>query len=375
MPARPIPSQRPVSAKAVERDRIACLRCGQDRVDGVVATLRRSTGAAQQGARPDLGLPAPQRPAATRPPVGVDRHVPDLAAVAGDARQRPTIDDEATAHADRPPDEHDVVDAAGAPRRCSARAARSASLANATGHVPSERFGERTPSGSSRQPRLGAIDTIPSLRRTTPTTATPTPTIASGAGRRSRTETARTGELGGDVDHARPAARAGRPGRGPRPRRPARPSPPRASRRRSRERGPPRRSGPAGPPGDGRPGVPSRVAGPSVARRPATSSPMSPRIALRVSPVRPTSSERESVPLRMQFAHDRAQVRPPNGLAPLSELVPTDQHEVCVPLSQMAVRDSYNRAAMSIRIREGAGPCRAHCAGGSCPPRTSRPGR
>ena len=97
------------------------------------------------------------------------------------------------------------------------------------------------------------------------------------------------------------------------------------------------------------PGVPSRVAGPSVARSPATSSPMRPRIALRVRPVRRDEVGARQRAAAVQLADDRAQVRPTDGLAAVSELVATDQHEVCVPLSQMSVRDSYNHAAMSRR--------------------------
>ena len=48
--------------------------------------------------------------------------------------------------------------------------------------------------------------------------------------------------------------------------------------------------------GDGRPGVPSGAARPSVTSPPATSSPMRPRIALRVSPVRATSPDLERGP-------------------------------------------------------------------------------
>ena len=113
MPARPMPEPAAGLGEGGERDGIAGLGRGEDRIDGVVAALRRPTGAAQQRARPDLGLPAADRPAATRQAVRVDRDVPDLAAVAGRAGQRLAVDDEAAADADRAPDEDDVVDAAG----------------------------------------------------------------------------------------------------------------------------------------------------------------------------------------------------------------------------------------------------------------------
>ena len=48
-------------------------------------------------------------------------------------------------------------------------------MAIAIGTATPERLGEALPERTSRQPRFGAIDTTPSLRRTTPTMATPTP--------------------------------------------------------------------------------------------------------------------------------------------------------------------------------------------------------
>ena len=54
----------------------------------------------------------------------------------------------------------------------------------------------------------------------------------------------------------------------------------------------------ANPSGDGRPGVPAGALRVSVTRPPATSSPISPRIALRVSPVCATRSDLDSGPRR-----------------------------------------------------------------------------
>ena len=77
-------------------------------------------------------------------------------------------------------------------------------------------------------------------------------------------------------------------------------------------------SGSGGPRGDGRPGVPSGAARSSETRSAATSSPIRPRIALRVSPVRATSSERDSGPrawssrtIALRFARRTVSLRCP----------------------------------------------------------------
>ena len=87
-PARPMPSQRPVSAKAASAIGIPGVGRGEHRVDGLATAFRRPAGPAQQRARADLGLPAADRPAAARQAVRVDRDVADLAAVAGRTGQR-----------------------------------------------------------------------------------------------------------------------------------------------------------------------------------------------------------------------------------------------------------------------------------------------
>ena len=146
----------------------------------------------------------------------------------------------------------------------------------------------RSPSGTSSQPRFGAIDTSPSRRRTTPTIATPTPIIGSqvrmpsahGAGARSaRSAAISSTEVWprGPVD-----ARACR-----RPRRRARRAPRRASRPRSRGRGR-RRAGAieAARPGTAGRACPAAPAAPRIRCPASASSPTRPRIALRVRPVR-----------------------------------------------------------------------------------------
>ena len=72
------------------------------------------------------------------------------------------------------------------PRRCSANAPRSASLAARTGTSSASSPASRDASGTSRHPRLGARWTKPSARRVMPTTATPTPTRTLCAGSESR---------------------------------------------------------------------------------------------------------------------------------------------------------------------------------------------
>ena len=61
---------------------------------------RVPTGPAEQGHRPDLGLPAADRSTAAHLTGRVDRQMADLAAVAGDAGERPAVDDQPAAHAD-----------------------------------------------------------------------------------------------------------------------------------------------------------------------------------------------------------------------------------------------------------------------------------
>ena len=127
-------------------------------------------GPQEQGVLADLGLPAADRAAATGDAVRVDRDVADLAAVAGDAGQRLAVDDEAAADADLAVDEQDVLGADGRAAPDLGQGAQVGIVGDRDRRRPVERErpGAR-PSGTSRQPRFGAIETKPSLRRTTPT--------------------------------------------------------------------------------------------------------------------------------------------------------------------------------------------------------------
>ena len=82
-----------------------------------------------------------------------------------------------------------------APRRDSASAPRSASLATWTGALVPSASAMRATSGTSVQPRLGAVRTRPSSRRTTPATARPMPMsdpASSGPGWTARASAARS---------------------------------------------------------------------------------------------------------------------------------------------------------------------------------------
>ena len=86
----------------------------------------------------------------------------------------------------------------------------------------------------------------------------------------------------------------------------------------------------------------------SATRPAAASSPISARIALRVSPVaRDELGARQRAAL-VELADDRAQVRAADGLAALPDVDAADSATVCVPLLSNRVPDSYN-----------AGPCQA----------------
>ena len=100
----------------------------------------------------------------------------DLAAVAGRAGQRLAVDDQAAADADLARDEQDVVRADGrAPAMLGQRAEVGLVRDRDRDRQVEVAVVKASPSGTSRQPRFGAIETSPSERRTTPTTPTPDP--------------------------------------------------------------------------------------------------------------------------------------------------------------------------------------------------------
>ena len=299
-PARPMPEP---AADVVERAPApSASPASASREHGVDARRgrRRRRGRAQRSsaALADLGLPAADRAAAAGGAVRVDRHVADLAAVAGRAGQRLAVDDQPAADADLAGDEQDVVDADRRAAPVLGQGAKVRLVGDQDRHGRAERAAPAArPSGTSRQPRFGAIRPKPSLRRTTPTMATPTPISASrrraaparrgararpGRRRSSSTECAAARPVDPDVleDLAAEADDAPR----------------RASRQRSRGPARRRRVGLGRTSGDGRPGVPCGAPRSSRPRPAAASSPMRPRMALRVSPVRATRSDRESGP-------------------------------------------------------------------------------
>ena len=182
----------------------------------------------------------------------------------------------------------------------------------------------RSPSGTSRQPRFGAIDTKPSVRRTTPTTATPTPisALAGGSAGPERV-VGELGEVGARSRRPTCGRAVGRSGSSRGRRRPGRPRRPPANRPRSRGPGRRRPSGSGGRAGTAGRACPAAARAPRSRGRRATSSPMRPRIALRVRPVRATSSDRDSGPracssrtIALRFARRTVSLRWPMLVAP-----------------------------------------------------------
>ena len=151
----------------------------------------------------------------------------------------------------------------------------------------------RAPNGTSTQPRFGAMNTRPSDRRTTPATATPTPTIGpiTGTRRSPASRTRRSTTSSTDTSSSGPSTRMRSSVRPPSPTMAAAIEPTRTSNAST--------TAPVGSGrtrGEGRPGVPRRTASPSDTKPAAASSCTRSRIALRVRPVAATSSERESGP-------------------------------------------------------------------------------
>ena len=150
-PASPMPSQRPTCVERGERRLGARLRprasTASSRRDRASAGWPAS---ARSSALADLGLPAADRAAAARASGRVDRHVADLAGVAGRAGQRAPVDDQAAADADLARHVQHVVDADGraaaVPRR--GRPGRRRWRPRSGRRSPSARA-SRSPSGTS----------------------------------------------------------------------------------------------------------------------------------------------------------------------------------------------------------------------------------
>ena len=243
---------------------------------------------------------------------------PDLAAVAGDSGERLAVTISNTPATPYSPEMYRTwsVVSRGAPPVFDERAE-----VGIVGHEYRcgrvECVREPPPRGTSRQPRLGAIDTNPSLRRTTPTTATPTRNSEIQVGWRARTAVA---------NWARSAVRPDR-GVAARPVGPdvlqdfaAEPDQGHGERihgdvereddgsvwvRRHHRRRPAGRT--------------LRLRRSSDTRSDAASSPMRPRIALRVRPVAATSSDVSGDRTRATRGRWHSGSPPTNGLAALPE--------------------------------------------------------
>ena len=331
-PARPMPEP---AADVVERARARpATRLGvaeQAASTLGAAAVRRPAGEPAAGrASPTSVSQQPTRAAAAGHAVRVDRHVADLAArsprrrsAAGRRRSAPPPT----------PTSPEMNSTWSQPIAAPASQLGEGAEVGVVGDRDRGRYVERarparSPSGTSRQPRFGAIDTNAVAP---PDDADDRDADADQRSRRWAVASAarRPGRRGRRRSPRPRRGRAGgRRGRARGPRRRARPRPPRASRRRSRGRARRPRSGSRRTTGDGRPGVPSGSARSSVTRSAAASSPIRPRMALRVSPVRATSSERDAGPPRVELADDGAQVGAADGLAALPDglaVAPTPQ--------------------------------------------------
>ena len=207
-------------------------------------------------------------------------------------------------------------------------------MATEIGTVTSRASASAAPSGTSRQPRLGAVDTKPSLRRTTPTTATPTPTSGSSAGRRERSSAASS---------ARSAAIASTEvwplGRSMRIRsKTSPPSPTMAAAIESTAISSPRTTAPRGlrqTTGEGRPGTPCGSARSSddEAGGRQLADQATDRAAGQARPRDELGTRRGTA--RMELAHDRAQIGAADRFAALPDRFQPHRHRICVPSFQM----------------------------------------
>ena len=221
-----------------------------------------------------------------------------------------------------------------APRRCSARIPASASFAMAIGTVTASARASRAPSGTSTQPRLGAIVTTPSSRRTTPATATPIPMIGPSSRARSSPARARRSATTSSTE----SCLRGRSIRIWSIRSP--PSPTIAAAIESTRISRLSTTAPVGhsrTSGEGRPGVPRRTGSSSVTMPASASSPTSVRIALLVSPVAWTSSERDCGPsscrprmMALRLARCAVSLRCPTSTRP--------SRTICDPFLQTCAR-------------------------------------
>ena len=251
----------------------------------------------------------------------VDRDVADLAAVARRRRSAGcAVDDQAAADADLAGDEQDVVRRRSR-HRGGPRPGRRGRRRWRPGSAPArrERWARRSPSGTSFQPRFGAMETKPSARRTTPTIATPTP-ISGPSTAGGREAGGQLGQVGGDLVDRDVAARSVDPDDVEE----LPPSPTSATASESTAISSARTTRLPRFETDerrGRPGVPSgvartsdtRPAGDELADQPADG-------AARETGPRDQLGARQR-PALVELADDGAQVRPADGFAPLADVV------------------------------------------------------
>ncbi len=110
-----MPSHRPTSVRAASASGDPAARLGDDRLDPGRARVRGRARAPQDHVTPDLGLPAAAGAAAAGDPVGIDRHVPDLAGQAGAPQERQAAHDRAAADAHLARDVEGIVHVDGGP--------------------------------------------------------------------------------------------------------------------------------------------------------------------------------------------------------------------------------------------------------------------
>ena len=144
----------------------------------------RRRGPRRGGSRP-VRRSAPSPTSVSQHPIEPQRHCapsgltgrwPISPAYPARPGQRAPADDHAAADADLARDEQQVVDAHRRAAPVLGQRAQVGIVGDRDRDVDRELARQQAPpSGTSTQPRLGAIDTSPSLRRTTPATATPMP--------------------------------------------------------------------------------------------------------------------------------------------------------------------------------------------------------
>ena len=322
-PASPMPSQRPTWSRAASAGGEPAAASASTASTAGPAAGRRVPGQAQQGALADERLPAADRAAAAGRAVRVEGDVADLAAVAGGPGERPAVHHQPAADAHLAGEVEDVVDADGGAAPVLGEHAEVRLVGDRDRDARPERRGEPLPERDVPPAEVRRHRDQPVLAPDDADDRDPDPRSPGrrpGGGPRRRRQ-ARRGRRRRRRPTSAPAA-----GRRAAARRPSPPSPTSATASESTaisraSTTPPR--GSIRTSGDGRPGVPRRTAPSSTARPALASSPIRPRIALRVSPVRVTSSERDSGPpscsartIALRFARRTVSLRWPISSRP-----------------------------------------------------------